>query len=160
MGEAICSSVCLQVVNNNNNNNNSIYLNTIKNSAKADVVVVVWSLTHFALLCSRHWSQGMQSCTAPTHLMNYKLQHSKFDKMVLIPEINSFIIFPCSIQQFRGSVPSVCDKKKRRKVSIITAAIGHKKYQVPHNNSNLRPLDFAIHVMTIIKLHRVCWGLQ
>ena len=25
--------------NNNNNNNNSIYLNTIKNSAKADVVV-------------------------------------------------------------------------------------------------------------------------
>ena len=48
--------------------------------------------------------------------------------MVLIPEINSFIIFPCSIQQFRGSVPSVCDKKKRRKVSIITVAIGHKKY--------------------------------
>ena len=30
-------------------------------------------LTHFAPLCSRHWSQGMQSCTAPTHLMNYKL---------------------------------------------------------------------------------------
>ena len=29
----------LRIRNNNNNNNNSIYLNTIKNSAKADVVV-------------------------------------------------------------------------------------------------------------------------
>ena len=34
-----CSSVDADKNINNNNNNNSIYLNTIKNSAKADVVV-------------------------------------------------------------------------------------------------------------------------